>query len=159
LRQDVVLNTPGKQDGAFTLFVDGKQAISRTDIFYRDAPKKKKKPKSKTTSKSSKSPTPEQTQGDLMGGILAAVTITAQETVASESSVIRTAREGPSLQSVLVADSVTLLNNSTGDSSDQQAVGFVGLFFSTFFGGHGERYATLKKQYTWFKDFAITRNP
>ncbi|KAG0699026.1 hypothetical protein DFH29DRAFT_983691 [Suillus ampliporus] len=71
LRQDVVLNTPGKQDGAFTLFVNGKQVINRTDIFYRDAPQQKK---------------------------------------------------------------------------------------NTFFGGHGDGWATPKQQYTWFKDFAMTRN-
>ena len=29
---------------------------------------------------------------------------------------------------------------------------------STFFGGHGKEYATPKQQYTWFKDFAITRH-
>ncbi|KAG1865391.1 polysaccharide lyase family 14 protein [Suillus subluteus] len=81
LRQDVVLNTPGKQDGAFALFVNGMQAINRTDIFYRDAPQQKKKSKSKTKSST-----------------------------------------------------------------------------STFFGGHGDGWATPKQQYTWFKDFAITRN-
>ncbi|KAG1808311.1 polysaccharide lyase family 14 protein [Suillus variegatus] len=79
LRQDVVLNTPGKQDGAFALFVNGMRVINRTDIFYRDAPQQKKKSKSKTTS-------------------------------------------------------------------------------NTFFGGHGDGWATPKQQYTWFKDFAITRN-
>ncbi|KAG2109419.1 polysaccharide lyase family 14 protein [Suillus cothurnatus] len=88
LRQDVVLNTPGKQDGAFALFVNEMQAINRTDIFYRDAPEQK----------------------------------------------------------------------NTSDTSDEPAVGFVGLFFSTFFGGHGDGWATPKQQYTWFKNFAITRN-
>ncbi|KAH8827006.1 hypothetical protein DL96DRAFT_1465150, partial [Flagelloscypha sp. PMI_526] len=34
--QTVVLNTPGKQDGVFTLDVNGKPAISRDDVFYRD---------------------------------------------------------------------------------------------------------------------------
>ncbi|KAG1731175.1 uncharacterized protein EDB91DRAFT_1058886, partial [Suillus paluster] len=82
LRQDIVLNTPGKQDGAFTLFMDGKQATNRTDIFYRDAPQQKKKPKPKITCKSS----------------------------------------------------------------------------TTFFGGHGDGWATPKQQYAWFKDFAMTHN-
>ncbi|KAH7928145.1 hypothetical protein BV22DRAFT_1005372 [Leucogyrophana mollusca] len=36
LRQNVVLNTPGQQDGVFTLDVNGKQVINRTDIFYRN---------------------------------------------------------------------------------------------------------------------------
>ncbi|KAG1778377.1 hypothetical protein EV702DRAFT_1196372 [Suillus placidus] len=134
LRQDVVLNTPGKQDGAFALF-------------------QKKKSKSKTTSKSSTSPIPQQTQGGLLG--ILAVTATAQEAVGFQSSVIHTTRETPT---ILVADRISVLSNSTSDSSDEPAVGFVGLFFSTFFGGHGNGWATPKQQYTWFKDFAITRN-
>ncbi|KAH0830194.1 hypothetical protein J3R83DRAFT_1549 [Lanmaoa asiatica] len=39
-----------------------------------------------------------------------------------------------------------------------QPAEFLGLFFSTFFGGHGKQYATPKQQYTWFKDFVITRH-
>jgi hypothetical protein len=154
LRQDVVLNTPGKQDGAFALFVNGIQAIKRTDIFYRDAPQQKKKSKSKTTSQSLELPTPQQTRGGLLG--ILAVTATAQEAMASHSSVIRTAREAPT---IFIADKISvLINTITSDSSDKPAVGFVGLFFSTFFGGHGDGWATPKQQYTWFKDFAITRN-
>ncbi|KAI0781497.1 hypothetical protein BD413DRAFT_600822 [Trametes elegans] len=37
-------------------------------------------------------------------------------------------------------------------------IGFTGLFFSTFFGGHEPKYATPKDQFTWFKDFAMTIN-
>jgi hypothetical protein len=33
-----VLNTPGVQDGGFILEVDGRVAIDRTDVFYRDKP-------------------------------------------------------------------------------------------------------------------------
>jgi hypothetical protein len=36
--QTVVLNTPGVQDGGFILEVDGRVAIDRTDVFYRDKP-------------------------------------------------------------------------------------------------------------------------
>lgn len=35
VRQTVVLNTPGKQDGGFTLDVNGERMIDRNDIFYR----------------------------------------------------------------------------------------------------------------------------
>ncbi|KAF7359122.1 hypothetical protein MSAN_01253700 [Mycena sanguinolenta] len=38
----------------------------------------------------------------------------------------------------------------------QGPVGFIGIFFSTFFGGNGPRYATPRDQYTWFKDFALS---
>ncbi|KAH7911911.1 hypothetical protein BJ138DRAFT_1005667 [Hygrophoropsis aurantiaca] len=70
LRQNVVLNMPGQQDGIFTLEVNGIRVINRTDIFYRD--------------------------------------------VSSQHN--------------------------------------------TFFGGHGEQYATPKDQYTWFANFSITRH-
>jgi hypothetical protein len=36
--QTVVLNAPGVQDGGFILEVDGRVAINRTDVFYRDKP-------------------------------------------------------------------------------------------------------------------------
>ncbi|KAI9570784.1 hypothetical protein HD554DRAFT_2018015 [Boletus coccyginus] len=78
LEQNVVLNTPGQNDGVFTLFVDGRPMINRTDVFYRDVAQQAKKSGS----------TPK----------------------------------------------------------------------ATFFGGHGKGYATPKQQYTWFKDFAITRH-
>lgn len=38
LRQTVSLNTPGKQDGGFSLIVSGHEVISRSDVFYRDVP-------------------------------------------------------------------------------------------------------------------------
>ena len=38
VRQTVVLNTPGVQDGGFILEVDGRVGINRTDVFYRDKP-------------------------------------------------------------------------------------------------------------------------
>ncbi|THV06941.1 hypothetical protein K435DRAFT_710665 [Dendrothele bispora CBS 962.96] len=37
----------------------------------------------------------------------------------------------------------------------QPVVGFVGIFFSTFFGGHDPEYASPKDQYVWFKDFQL----
>ncbi|KAF8119877.1 hypothetical protein EV363DRAFT_1409089 [Boletus edulis] len=36
LSQNVVLNTPGQNDGSFTLEVDGRPVIQRTDVFYRN---------------------------------------------------------------------------------------------------------------------------
>ncbi|OJT13028.1 hypothetical protein TRAPUB_10437 [Trametes pubescens] len=40
----------------------------------------------------------------------------------------------------------------------KEPIGFTGLFFSTFFGGHEAKYATPKDQFTWFRDFAMTIN-
>ena len=38
VRQTVTLNTPGMQDGAFALDVNGVRVIDRDDVFYRDVP-------------------------------------------------------------------------------------------------------------------------
>ncbi|KAG9318031.1 hypothetical protein JVU11DRAFT_94 [Chiua virens] len=84
--QTVVLNTPGKNDGVFALWVNGRLAIYRTDMLYRDVQQSEKK------------------------------------------------------------------------RSSSQPAEFLGLFFSTFFGGHGKKYATPREQYTWFKDFEIVRH-
>ncbi|KAJ7765793.1 hypothetical protein B0H16DRAFT_402523 [Mycena metata] len=37
-------------------------------------------------------------------------------------------------------------------------ISFLGIFFSTFFGGHGSEYATPKDQNVWFKDFDLVLN-
>jgi len=37
-------------------------------------------------------------------------------------------------------------------------VGFIGLFFSTFFGGHTADWATPKDQVTYYKDFEMWAN-
>ncbi|KAK0186005.1 hypothetical protein F5146DRAFT_936704 [Armillaria mellea] len=71
ISQTVVLNTPGRTDGCFTLDVNGIRVIDRSDVFYRD--------------------------------------------VAGQPK-------------------------------------------TTFFGGHEDKYATPRDQYTWFKDFAIRLN-
>jgi hypothetical protein len=58
VRQTVFLNTPGRQDGIFTLDVDGKRVISRSDVLYRDdlgeTEKSVGKGKHKTTTKHTK---------------------------------------------------------------------------------------------------------
>ncbi|KAJ2995721.1 hypothetical protein NUW54_g7336 [Trametes sanguinea] len=38
VRQTVTLNTPGQQDGAFALDVNGVRVIERSDVYYRGAP-------------------------------------------------------------------------------------------------------------------------
>ncbi|KLO15741.1 hypothetical protein SCHPADRAFT_248092 [Schizopora paradoxa] len=43
-------------------------------------------------------------------------------------------------------------------SSTSTAVGFSGLFFSTFFGGSSDDYATPVDQFVWFKDFSMVIN-
>lgn len=60
------LNTPGKQDGGFWLYVDGRLVIQRSDVFYRDVPP------AGTSAKptASASPTTTSTSDNGGGGIL-----------------------------------------------------------------------------------------
>ncbi|KIJ63380.1 polysaccharide lyase family 14 protein [Hydnomerulius pinastri MD-312] len=172
LQQNVVLNTPGKQDGVFTLFVDGKPVINRTDVFYRDVPAQaKQKPIAKTPQASSKpSPSPGGILGPLLGGILKRQTGSLTQRVMSRSPTGKqiqtiTVIRSPVLQTVagntlvemayptVAPDAAVVLDDNSSGPAE-----FIGLFFSTFFGGHGEQYATPKEQYAWFKDFAITRH-
>jgi hypothetical protein len=44
-----------------------------------------------------------------------------------------------------------------GPSSDC-SIGFIGLFFSTFFGGHTLDWSPNQDQYTYFKDFKMRIN-
>jgi hypothetical protein len=73
VKQTVTLNTPGKQDGGFVLEVNGKQAINRTDVFYRDIPPKPTPPAStgpvEPTAQPDSKP-PGGLLGPLLGGLL-----------------------------------------------------------------------------------------
>ncbi|KIK82254.1 polysaccharide lyase family 14 protein [Paxillus rubicundulus Ve08.2h10] len=183
LRQNVVLNTPGQQDGVFTLFVDGKAVINRTDMFYRDATQQaKQKPVTRTSQAPSRPPSPSPTSQDPLGGILGPLlsilkrqtgsptqrpeigppTETVNEpeaTFVTWSPVWKTvaARTLVGMVYPTAAPAATVIALDANEGTRQPAE-FIGLFFSTFFGGHGEEYATPKDQYTWFKDFAIKRH-
>jgi len=51
-----------------------------------------------------------------------------------------------------VGDEVVLAED---DDEEDDPVGFTGLFFSTFFGGHDQDWATPRDQYVWFRDFEM----
>ena len=42
--------------------------------------------------------------------------------------------------------------------ANECSVGFIGLFFSTFFGGHTSDWASPKDQYSYFRDFGMWIN-
>lgn len=109
------------------------------------------------------------------------LTSTATETVVVQA-MTQTVVSQPTTTAVLYVDASQALADIEStifqQSEPEEApkpVGFSGLFFryafspaiqamyahivsSTFFGGHDEKYATPKDQYTWFKDFAMTIN-
>ncbi|KAL5528888.1 hypothetical protein ACEPAG_4862 [Sanghuangporus baumii] len=227
VRQTVVLNTPGKQNGGFRLEVNGKDIMNRHDVFYRDVP-----------SRTSTSSSPTQTDaGDneaddggllspLLGGVLGAIDKAgidegvlppfAKNNSSSSTSSIQyplsdpppllpfqqfsglpitdgaasaiiynltitrsvmaaTMSDRPTITRTVPRSTATIANyvwehgfnaaekeaampGLTEEEGEPEPIRFSGLFFSTFFGGSSEEYATPRDQYTWFKDFAITIN-
>ena len=59
---------------------------------------------------------------------------------------------------VINAPPVKLVTAAPSESDDGCAIGFIGLFFSTFFGGHTADWASPKDQYTYFRDFGMWIN-
>ena len=82
--QTVTLNTPGEQDGAFTLDVNGVRVIDKEEVFYRDLlwpkakPKTTKKPTVKPSRTTTARPPPATTTtndplGDILGPLLSEI--------------------------------------------------------------------------------------
>lgn len=204
--QTVTLNTPGKQDGSFTLDVDGRRVIGRNDVFYRDAPASQ----SKATPLAKKPlpvPTLTTTDGDILDSIISGIfarTVAVEDhigarptlvgkpravairprneaqmawavdvaPIATTTATTTTAIIAPTTVTTATANTTTTvtvvatstvfpsllpIEEQTAERGDRP-VGFIGLFFSTFFGGHEQQYATPRDQYVWFKDFAMSYN-
>ncbi|KIO25567.1 hypothetical protein M407DRAFT_244027 [Tulasnella calospora MUT 4182] len=65
----------------------------------------------------------------------------------------------PSASAGATSDGLSAMGSQKGsDASNDNPVGFVGLFFSTFFGGHESKFATPVDQKIWFGDFALRIN-
>ena len=155
--QTVYLNTPGQQDGQFTLDVNGKRVMERSDVFYRDVPLGVDPP----------------TTGDGDDGeeyldpMLDEATLVLGDAVHTGQ---QTAALGPTKTGTPV-----LLQQAL----EVEPIGFIGIFFrsvgsscfllfvadtcrltilSTFFGGHEAKYATPIDQYVWFNGFTMSNN-
>ncbi|TEB31469.1 hypothetical protein FA13DRAFT_1791698 [Coprinellus micaceus] len=233
--QTVVLNTPGKQDGAFSLDVNGRRVVEKHGVFYRDAlwpssgtGRSKTSTSAKTGTNSTGPATtsapmvkPTTTKvydplGDILGPLLSEITHLirrSEPTATSDLPILKTGSAVADTSVITVGPRAEVLrptrghhtshtppsiphnqddsrktppacdeggsegcgnqdtNSGTEDENNMpvgiqgaapqregNSIGFVGLFFSTFFGGHDEKYATPKDQYVWFKDFALSYN-
>ncbi|KAF5344296.1 hypothetical protein D9758_012329 [Tetrapyrgos nigripes] len=260
INQTVVLNTPGEQDGKFTLYVDGQKVLEREDILYRNKPSpggsgdndderkggkgdagddkgkggegtggNNSAPSDKPTLKPKPKPVPSPSipahipsipvagnpgQGGLggllgglgsilgggsasggssglLGGILRREdnsfglrVVPANEKqnqwvwnlgveVVPEAELeqvelvegLEEMQEVEVVDDLLDAESSDVPMEEASSQSDMfgieeddggQTIGFQGIFFSTFFGGHEEEYATPKDQYVWFKEFELS---
>ncbi|ESK85255.1 polysaccharide lyase family 14 protein [Moniliophthora roreri MCA 2997] len=132
--QTVMLNTPGKQDGCFTLDVNGKRVIDRCDLLYRDE---------------DQSATRRRRQ---VGSLLD------QDTDMPENGDAEWEEKFDEKISELDGRRQSLGISGSQARASADAVGFAGMFFSTFFGGHTSDWASPRDQYVWFKDLAISYN-
>ncbi|KAF7441236.1 hypothetical protein PC9H_001585 [Pleurotus ostreatus] len=152
LKQTVTLNRPGKPDGYFALDVDGKRVIERSDIYYRGMPAPTKTIKKPVVKK------PEQgggLLGPILGGILPKRAIERRSLrIVPGNQAVMTSDDSMEVSTENVDDEGPMLLAGQADSSEP--VGFIGLFFSTFFGGHEQKFATPRDQYAWFKDFSMS---
>ncbi|KAG7086403.1 hypothetical protein E1B28_002358 [Marasmius oreades] len=219
--QTATLNTPGQQDGCFTLDVNGERVIDRKDIFYRDITYWSESSSGRTTGNPSKQPSrspkkniqhiPSHLKSPLAiplpldsldpppnpkigGGLLGILSrndsrnvelapdeLSIQEPddtqthaagvqelddteaeirkVTSASSQLSQSQSFEALSASGREDSAVYgLDLVPIASSPTHPVGFVGIFFSTFFGGHRPDWASPRDQHVWFKDFSLVNN-
>ncbi|KAF8638868.1 hypothetical protein AX17_001924 [Amanita inopinata Kibby_2008] len=186
--QTVYLNTPGEQDGSFALDVNGIRVIDRHDIFYRGVPPTSEQDVDRLLfADTSASMSFEQYRYSSHIFSMLSSILQGAPGVAAWRDRYRTFVERPSnldpraeemspltvtetiypvvvmpteIMTTLVITSVSPLPTPEQNATNflYPPVGFIGLFFSTFFGGHEDRYATPKDQFVWFKDFQIFYN-
>eukprot|EP00914_Ancora_sagittata_P001308 GHVO01003456.1.p1 GENE.GHVO01003456.1~~GHVO01003456.1.p1 ORF type:complete len:532 (+),score=32.44 GHVO01003456.1:160-1596(+) len=157
VKQTVVLNTPGKQDGVFWLDVNGKRVLMRGDIVYRNVSNGSENGTASTPSSGSSSEGSASNGGGggLLGGLLGSILrriipleIDGKQLTFGVGSEFQGRPAEPSSSS-----------SGAGVTSGLGfEVGFSGLFFSTFFGGHEKEWASPKDQNVWFKGFKVAVN-
>jgi hypothetical protein len=118
-----MLNTPGVQDGGFILEVDGRVAINRTDVFYRDKPLEH-----------DDRPTPfcnPNSQGDdsLLGPLLGGLIGPGIES--ERDGTVSNAHSDPPVKPRSIEDNDNLCAGSEGGTTQEadDPVGFQGVFF------------------------------
>ncbi|KDQ18695.1 polysaccharide lyase family 14 protein [Botryobasidium botryosum FD-172 SS1] len=185
LKQTVVLNTPGAQDGAFTLEVNGNKVMDIAGVYYRGV-------KSTTADKEVAPPGggEDDDEGDEDGegsdpdeddgfeffneeGPLqaqkaspppgATPLFASSSNTPAKDAVARTVTVTKATHTVFAAQPVATVTAAPAElrlaePSEEPSASFTGLFFSTFFGGHEPEFATPMDQYTGFKDFLIEIN-
>ncbi|KAI0277152.1 hypothetical protein BC826DRAFT_1087760 [Russula brevipes] len=145
--QTVVLNSPGVQNGGFVLAVNGETVIDRTDVFYRDKPRELDSVPLPSCDSNSQGDDGHGLLGPLLGGLVGSGPDTQADSPVQQKPV------GGNAERCLNAGSLAGATQETDDP-----IGFQGVFFSTFFGGHHKTFATPKDQFVWFKDFALYIN-
>ncbi|KAF8265311.1 hypothetical protein EI94DRAFT_1804551 [Lactarius quietus] len=173
LRQTVTLNTPGYQDGVFRLEVNGEVVLDLTDVFYRDVQKSPQDPDSEPAPPPAPDPNVPPDSGDgllgpLLGDLLGGhhleddgTQVRASAAQQGSSGVIdsdgsrNVEANSPAPKKSVERRAADRRRAAVVAHEDGEPIGFKGIFFSTFFGGHDKEWATPKDQFVWFKDFEL----
>lgn len=178
IRQDVWLNTPGQDDGGINVWINGRLAMSANDIRYRENantclnPLNADEELSDEAVASDLSPSPymdEDWQPMLSSstsiGAWPGTSISSTSEVPPSSMTalhvkqgLSAARAASAAPLALTGGSVQSVAAAASSAENTCNVGFIGLFFSTFFGGHTDDWASPKDQYSYFKDFSMWIN-
>ncbi|KAG8986657.1 hypothetical protein FRB94_003138 [Tulasnella sp. JGI-2019a] len=164
VKQTVRLNTPGVADGAFRLDVNGKTVMLVNEVYYREAAQRASStnyvpntPSRKRRTSRSSAPEPNKESSGLHPrwgfGSPGPLFSPPPPPSAFSSSSVNGSPNQTQHSSTMRKENV--LNAPPGGSP---MIGFVGIFFSTFFGGHEDNWATPTDQRTFFKDFALQIN-
>lgn len=141
IRQDVWLNAPGKSDGGFNLYANGKLVLHSDEIFYR---------KSNTTSTTNAQELIVESPANIKSNSFRAVdALDDQFDPLSDGFTGMPAKQRKPLKAQVLK--AQLGNENT-------SVNFVGIMMETFFGGHTASYASPVNQSAYFKGFRLIIN-
>ena len=149
VRTDVWLNTPGKADGGFNIFINDQLVLHSDEVLYRNEvtvePTTSTKPKAKKP-KATKAPQPETSSP------VAPVAEAAEPT-----DILSELLGGGLLLNELHAEPKAAPAATLPEAQElaKKPVGFLSIMFQTFFGGHDKQYASPKDQYTYFADVKL----
>jgi hypothetical protein len=169
------LNTPGKKDGTFALFVDDLMVMDVEGVYYRDAASfGEEGTQTDGNGGDQDDDDASSSSGDLLNEVVgdvggnehvfqaAAPSPAGRDNTASHEPVvpINIDRKGQFYITIPVNPTPTAISDpimlqSTSSTDKSKPAGFAGLFFSTFFGGHDSDWASPRDQYVWFDLFEI----
>ncbi|KAI9433885.1 hypothetical protein H4582DRAFT_1983164 [Lactarius indigo] len=161
-------NTPPLSDGGFLLEVNGRVALDLSDVFYRDVQKSSTTPQDPDAGLAPSVPDPtappdvgDGLLGPILGGLLGELVLEDDGTQVRASAAQK--QSSDVINSAMAADSPALADRRAdvvphAVREDDEPIGFKGVFFSTFFGGHDKEWATPKDQFVWFKNFELSIN-
>ncbi|KAG8886012.1 hypothetical protein FRB97_008550 [Tulasnella sp. 331] len=148
VKQTVRLNTPGIADGGFELEVNGKIAMVVNGVYYRESMQSVNSMSSAPTRRTFKLKSKADIHRRWSFGFPGPLFDTPIPAVSAEDI-------GNGQNRIQRLPKIGITNILNAPPKRPSVIGFKGIFFSTFFGGHEDDWATPTDQRTFFKEFAM----